>query len=282
VLVATLKKPKKKLGKKIASPTFQINDELSTLCEELQELTRFREMNLRTRIMMINRLEGIVRVYYGYNTHLPKKERKVIEKKTIKVLKSIREGKKHKLSGLVASTDVGANGFDRVVKNVDKQIAELAQKLPVAKWKEEKNQRGFGMKSLGIVIGSTGDLRKYDNPCKVWKRMGLAPITYKGETKMPFTWKVNKKKLPAEIWTKFGDSPRRRSVMFNIANCLVKLNHGTYRERYNEVKIEAAEKHPDWTSLHIDKHARLLMNKFLLKELWKQWNPNLFTTKEKK
>jgi hypothetical protein len=46
---------------------------------------------------------------------------------------------------------------------------------------------------------------------------------------------------------------------------------GPYRTRYDTVKVEAAQKHPDWKPIRVHRHAMLLATKMLLKELWVEW-----------
>ncbi len=139
--------------------------------------------------------------------------------------------------------------------------------------------------------------------------MGCAPFT-KGEvTLMGSTWRSKRYgTLNDEEWSAYGYSPRRRSVSFNIGECLLKGNYvsvgvpGPYRQRYDEVKVRAAEVHPEWlicrtcegtgklksrkgdractickktpgkVGMRVHRHASLLMTKRLLRNLWCEWN----------
>jgi hypothetical protein len=124
------------------------------------------------------------------------------------------------------------------------------------------------LKSLGTIIGETGDLSLYANPAKVWKRLGLAPFN----GKMPSTWRSGKEgKLSSEEWSAIGYSPRRRSVMYVIGESLVKQNDGDYRKRYDEAKAAIAAAHPDYSKGRCHNHGMLLCVKRLVRDLWKQW-----------
>lgn len=143
-------------------------------------------------------------------------------------------------------------------------------------------------------------------------------------------------KLHTEQWKEFGYSPRRRSIAYLIGEGIVKQNGGQnggmkkdvgddvceidgaavdietgtddssgetgaqavgpYRARYDKVKAEAAEKHPEWVAcecrgtgkkgskkcsgcngkgkktLRCHRHAMLLATKMLLRDLWVEWH----------
>src|SRR5262249_44139760 len=130
-------------------------------------------------------------------------------------------------AGLIESSSIAAGGFDKMVVQLDKQMEKLAKTLPVAAWAKFPERRGFGLLSLATIIGETGDLNNYPNPAKVWRRMGCAPFTSDGKTLMGATWKSGREgKLSSDEWEEYGYSPRRRSVMFVIGECLVKQNGG--------------------------------------------------------
>jgi hypothetical protein len=115
--------------------------------------------------------------------------------------------------------------FIKLEENIEKEMVKLAKKLPVAAWVEKPEQNGFGIKSLAIVIGETGDLNNYPNPACVWARFGCRPYEYNGKVLMGATWKSGREgSLPADEWEKFGYSPRRRSIAYLIGENLQKLN----------------------------------------------------------
>lgn len=91
---------------------------------------------------------------------------------------------------------------------VEKELAKSAKGLAVASW--VKSVKGFGIGSLAAIVGEAGDLSKYANPAKLWKRLGLAPHDGKSYS----TWRRTGG-LSADDWTEAGYSPRRRSTMWN-------------------------------------------------------------------
>lgn len=245
------------------------------ICLQLRELQRRRAAAIKSRIMIENRLVALVAQEYGYHAGQEEKERKKGFDLARKCIKQIESGDEQesdpvtsRVAAIVQANLQSSSGFDRYINQCDKEIIALAKQLPVAQWVESPECRGFGLKSLGIVIGECGDLSNYANPAKVWKRMGCAP--FKG--KMPSTWRSSKPGLTALEWTELGYSPWRRSVAWVIGDCLVKANKtGPYRQRYDEAKAAAKIAHPDWTDGHAHNHAMLLAVKRLLRDLWAEW-----------
>jgi hypothetical protein len=178
-------------------------------------------------------------------------------------------------------------------------------------WLTHKDQSGFGEISLATVIGETGDLTfrghdpdgrpvGYPGPAQLWRRMGCAPGTFNGKTQMGATWKSGTSgKLSAKDWEAFGYCPRRRSIVWNIGESLLKQNgDGPYRKRFAEAKAAAIEKHPEWFPKcggcegsgvkkrggecalckgkgiqmgRFNHHGKLLVTSLLLKNLWIEW-----------
>lgn len=261
------------------------------LVAEIQALQRQRAVVLKSRIMQENRLTAIVAGTLGYRSGLEEKERTKLFKQAAAVIDSVVEGKgESPLKSVILTTMVGINAFNEMKRELEKLMTKAAKKLAVAAWVEQPEQRGFGMLFLAIVIGETGDLSNYANPAKVWRRMGCAPWTFNGETKMGCTWRCGKEgRLPSEEWEAFGYSPRRRSIAYLIGEGIVKQNTmrgrggdpageadgahtGPYRARYDAAKVKAKEAHPDWSAKRCHLHGMLLATKLLLKNLWVEWN----------
>lgn len=144
---------------------------------------------------------------------------------------------------------------------------------------------GFGYGGLAMIVGEAGDLGNYANPGKLWKRMGMAPI--KGQCGA--TWRV-KGGLSAAEWEAAGYSPRRRSVMYQITDSMLKnkacpfyavyIDRKAYlvaREESKGKQVLPAKKITKQNSDasislgHIDNMARHYAAKRLLRELWKCW-----------
>jgi hypothetical protein len=277
------------------------------ICIELQRLQRNRSVNMQSRIMINNRLLAVVARFLGYEPSLEESARaKAIKAAQDHIKKVLADEIESEQKALILNAYEGIKGFVAFEESLEDQMKKLAAQLPVAKWATAKSQKGLGLLSLAKIIGETGDLSNYTNPGKVWKRLGLAPFTSKGHTHAASTWRSKSQAhhaLEKEEWTALGYSPRRRSVMFTIAECLMRANgDGIYKRRYDTVKETALRNRPDWTTCqacegtgramkakkacerckgegkvkkHCDLHARLVMTKLLIKNLWIEWNPDL-------
>lgn len=162
-------------------------------------------------------------------------------------------------------------------KDEEKTLKKLAKQLPVWEW--AKDVRGCAELSLAQIIGETGDLSGYDNPSKVWKRLGLAP--YNGRAAS--TWRTCGG-ATADDWVEMGYSPARRSVVYNIGECFVKAG-GPYRELYDQFKEEYAAR--EWcgrchnkgdkgdrehcTKAHVHNRAKRKAEKRFIRDLWAAW-----------
>lgn len=242
----------------------------------LQALQRHRTWYLKSRNMVANRLQATVAGTIGYDNAASEKERQKKFAEADKLIAEIKAGNvASEIHGLVMTTVAAIDGFDEMKRACEKEMVKLAKQLPIAAWVERKDQRGFGLLFLAIVIGETGDLANYANPAKVWRRLGCAPYTKDGVTQMGATWRIGKGKvkMTAEDWESFGYSPRRRSIAYLIGEGLVKQNQdGPYRSRYDEAKTMCAKKHADYSKGRCHHHGMLLATKFLLKNLWVEWN----------
>lgn len=161
--------------------------------------------------------------------------------------------------------------------DLEKQMTKLAAKLPVKDWVEAPEQNGFGLLGLAVVVGEAGDLANYATVSRLWRRLGCAPWQYGEKTLMGSTWKRGLEgHLPSAEWSKFGYSPRRRSISYLIGEGLVKQNvikgagerasetdvvvagepiretdastAGPYRLKYDVVKAHVMRTRKDWTT----------------------------------
>lgn len=244
--------------------------ERTEIVSELVALQRQRTIIIKSRIMQANRLQAILAGTIGYSTGLSEEDRRKKFSEAGKLIQAITKGQvDHPLKEIVLVTMEGINAFEAKNKDLKKRMEEVVSLLPIAKWAEEEEQKGFGLCSLAQIIGEAGDLANYSGPKKLWKRMGCLPYCYNGVTQMGSTWRM-KKGLPAGEWTQFGYSPRRRAVAYVIGVSLIKGNYlgkepvteeddnleeetssrkpGPYRQRYLEVKQHAFENRPDWTT----------------------------------
>ena len=149
----------------------------------------------------------------------------------------------------------------------EKLLEQLAAQLPVAKWIE--TVRGVSLLSLAAVVAEAGDLsreghapwRGYANPAKLWKRMGLALVDGERQRKCADT----------EKGTAMGYSPLRRSVVWNIGECIIKAGDKHYRAIYDTRKVYEATK-IEGPPILIHRRAKRYMEKRFLFDLWRVWN----------
>jgi hypothetical protein len=242
--------------------------------DELRRLQRARTVVLKSRIMVSNRIQATVAGGLGYDSHQDEKERERYWREAGLVIKAVAAGEDHAFADMILAHDVAIQGLLAQQRSYESDMVAEAKELPVAGWVGEPEQRGFGLLNLAIIVGECGGLENYSNPGKVWRRMGCAPYTTGGKTAMGGTWRGGREgKLTAAEWSDYGYSPRRRSIVYNVAEPLLKQNgDGPYRHRYDVKKAEAAERHPDWSKQRCHLHGMLLIGKLLLKALWIAWN----------
>lgn len=239
----------------------------------LQALQRQRAVIIKSRIMQANRLQAIIAGTLGYSAGMEEKDRRAKFIEAGRLIKAIMKGDAdHPFSAIVRVTMTGIEAFDGQQAIIEKLMIDLASQLPVAKWVEHENRRGFGILLLAILIGETGDLANYANPGKVWRRMGCAPFQSGGKTAMGSTWRYGKEgKLSAAEWEEYGYSPRRRSISFLIGDCLMKGNKGDYRARYDDSKAKMQANNADYPAKRCHLHGILLAAKMLMRDLWIAW-----------
>ena len=155
-------------------------------------------------------------------------------------------------------------------KQVEKDMAKVAKTLPVAEWVE--SVKGFGIGSLAAVIGEAGDLSNYPTHSHLWKRLGLAVIDG-GRQRM----------VPGADALAHGYSPSRRSVIWNIGQCVLKAQSQRVDKETGEVKAEAGEYRKLYdarkeyemgrveTKGHAHNRATRYVEKKLMRDLWKAW-----------
>lgn len=247
----------------------------SEICARLQELQRHRAILIKSRIMQANRLQAIVAGTLGYHAGLAEKKRRQLFAEASKVIVAVvKEEREHTLASIIRVTQKGIDSFNVQQALVEKEMLRLAEALPVAAWMSRREQRGFGMLSMAVIVGEAGDIAGYATPGKLWKRFGCAPHEFEGKRLMGATWRSGREgRLTAEEWVRFGYSMRRRSILYVISESLLKGNQtGPYRSRYDQAKQAAQANHPEWKPLRCHRHAMLLMGKRLLLNLWRAWN----------
>ena len=160
--------------------------------------------------------------------------------------------------------------FEDQRKTVEKQLEREAKSLPVAEW--VKTVPGFGWGSLAAVVGEAGDLSAYPKKGHLWKRMGLAVIDG-----------GRQRKVAGDAAIDHGYSPVRRSIVWNIGDCLIKAQSarvdketgeiikpaGPMRQLYDERKAYESERVE--TAGHAHNRAKRYIEKRLIRDLWNAW-----------
>ncbi len=263
---------KNKVKSEVLSPKSKGGEDLIA---EIRSVQRDRAWLIKSRIMVENRLRAMVAGKLGYHSGMSESERTKSFDKANEIIKNIEDGVDDGSLGMesmVVDNRVYTQKIRDNTKFYEKHMIEMAMQLPIASWVLQKDQRGFGLLSLAILIGEAGDLCNYANPGKLWKRLGCAPYTF-GEngdekTLMGATWRSKREgTLPADAWVDFGYSKRRRSIAYIFGESLLKQNgkdkpevverksgnggtpnleDGPYRKRYDEAKAKAIISHPEW------------------------------------
>lgn len=167
-------------------------------------------------------------------------------------------------------------------KTYEKNMKALASSLPVWQWADPIN--GFGELGLAQIVGEAGDLSKYANPAKLWKRMGLAVMHGERQRRIAGTTQALK-----DLAVEHGYNPRRRSVIHVIGDSMIK-KQSPYREVYlarkeyereraqergqtvcPAAKIPAKGKELYMSDGHVHNRALRYMEKRLLRDLWSAW-----------
>lgn len=236
--------------------THAVLADISALCAALKDLQVRRRHLIRSKDRNRLALGSLVRRHLGWRADLPEKEREAIRKRAADMIDKavageIQDGEEW-LIEFALDCEASCAPFDRRLAHVEKEMVALASLLPAAPWVE--GVRGFGMKTLGVIVGEAGDIGSYKNPAKLWKRLGLAPKSEyaqadNGAHMVP-------KQRRAQIWACLGDP-------------LLKLNDVDYRQAYDGKKAEYLAR--GWTKNHAHRAAHRYMEKRALRDLWSAW-----------
>lgn len=194
-----------------------------------------------------------------------------------KLYQSMFNGKGHELALTTLSVSApfiqSRNLIAEQRRECEKSLTKLAKELPVYPWVE--SIRGFGAGSLAGIIGEAGDLSRYSNPAKLWKRMGLAVIHGERQRKV-------KDGASAK---EHGYSPERRSLVWNIGDTMIRGNVRKVKDGDEDTGERMALNHYGQIYLnrkdyerprvesdgHAHNRAKRYMEKRLLRDLWVAW-----------
>ena len=251
----------------------------------LRELQVHRRSFIDLQRRITNKMRAMVRQVLGWQGDLEKSTQSTIKEAAKRIVKSIETGEA--LSPDHPTVDASAEAFvrlllegrapfDRSRKKIEKKMVALAESLPVYPWVDAI--LGAGALGLAIIVGEAGDLSNYSNPCKLRKRMGLAP--YKG--KAMSMW-VKQGGLSKEEYVKMGYNCERRSAHWTIGDSLVKGNKGVYRKFFDDRLAYEIARNPEFVRPGVKSNgspkvcmecllrAQRYMEQKFLRDLWKAW-----------
>lgn len=265
---------------------------LAPIIAEIRAWHRDRVFAMEQRKRADLALGAYLRRQLGWSRALPKAEADKISKQArdlIALGEKVFAGKATAIgnaefaqaSMVILAAIHGRAHWDAIEATACKEMERLAKLLPV--WPAFGEPiKGFGARSLAVIVGEAGDLSLYANPAKLWKRMGLAVMNGVRQGGL-------RKTASAEDWIAHGYNAKRRSFMFVIGDVLVK-NQSHYRELYlarkdierakakalgltvaPAAKIPAKRKDEFMSDGHVHRRAQRYMEKRLLKNLWQAW-----------
>jgi Transposase IS116/IS110/IS902 family len=248
---------------------------------------RARRFAMGIQQVLDRKLESYVRINETeWHVDDSEADRAKANAEALALIKTARKGEgNEELVRIVALTEHAREPADKERARHEKEMEKLAKQLPVAAWVE--SVPGLGMLGLATIIAETGDLSKYSNVAKVWKRLGYAPYNGKaGSTWKRTTWRGGDAALTSEEWIENPFSAKRYSLIYVISVWLknaqwtgaaktedgVGKPKGHYGEVYAKRRAHTAETHPDWTKSHSHMDALRVMMKAVLKDLYLEWN----------
>ena len=275
-----------------------MQSDFAAVYDTLAEFQVMRRMDIRATNRLNNAVRAYVRRAMGWSLAIPEKERNAINKRAEKFVRSVMadgtmpDGEDERLFDAMAPRiEMYRQAMSPLIEDrhrLEKEMRRMARGLSV--WESFAGDvAGLGDLGLAVIVGECGDLVNYDNPAKVWKRLGLAPYNGKAAS----SWRGAKPGLTAEEWTGMGYSPARRAEIYSCvgdplfrAQTVASKRDGgghseidtqkacaaPYRTVYDARRARTAETHPDWTKAHSHNDALRIMTKALVRDLWCAWN----------
>lgn len=286
--------------------------DIEEIVAEIRQFHRKRVFAMEQRKRANLALGSLLRTQLGWQLDLPSAERKAISERaaalaaageiaaTIEILSARADLKAPEKAALtrarrappiddpvfdewrdvIVSSVVARAPFDAVEAAATRAMEKLAAELPVAAWWRQNVAKALA--SLAVIIGEAGDLSKYPNPAKLWKRMGVGLVD--GVRQGGLTKAASK-----QDWIAHGYNKKRRARLFAIGDALIK--HGgawrdlyLARKEYERAKAEArgltiapSAKIPKkragefMSDGHVHRRAQRYMEKRLLRDLWGAW-----------
>ena len=257
------------------------DDDLRRTCAAITENASLRRAALQSIQSLNSQQLALARRASGFSTTLPEKDRAKISATAAKMVKAITKGEgylDHPTALLILAAEEAVQPFAQRRAKYEKELEILSRTLPVASFVE--GIRGFGFPGLALIVGEAGNLSSYPNPAKLWKRLGLAVIGGASQ----------RRSTNAEEAAIQGYNPKRRSVVWNIGDSLLKsqiravvnkagektekrVALGEYGQIYLDRKAYELARPKDETKspMHAHRKAQRYMEKRLILNLWKAW-----------
>ena len=256
---------------------------LDEMVAALQELQVRRKFCIKAVNRQSNAAGALVRRALGIRLDGDEAEREKGNVRAARIVAAVLNGKPqksedHNIAGLVAfDLELVAQGiapYDKARHQFELEMRRIARKLPAAEW--ANSVRGLGELALAVIVGEAGELSRYGNEGKLWKRLGLAPYNGKAAS----TWR-REGGLKAEDWVELGYAPSRRAEVYAcVGDPLFRAQTaakdgtraaGKYRIAYDARRARTAETHADWTKGHSHADGLRIMTKSLILDLWVEW-----------
>lgn len=250
-----------------------------TVIAEIRHLHRQREFSMVQRKRAHLSLGAFIRTNLGWTKDGDEKANTEIRKMAADMIAD--KADRGEFAPIIEAAQMAVEPFEKIEHDCLKSMTKLAKALPVwIEWGE--GIKGFGAASLARIVGEAGDLSIYPKKGHLWKRMGLAVIDGTAQGRPP-------KGATAADWIERGYNPKRRSIMFQIGDPLIKC-HGPYRDVYLErkayeraraemiglqvvpsAKIPRKDADAYMSYGHVHNRAQRYMEKRLLRDLHREW-----------
>lgn len=255
------------------------------LCAELQDLQKKRRFAIRQQQRSLRSIEAFLARQAGYHNGLPQDERKRLANFAQRLRRLIEtqgpdwqpEGSGTQFrhcAALVWNSAQMRGPADALRRVIEDEMRAAARQLPVWPWVAAIP--GVSELGLAVIVGETGDLALYDNPAKLWKRLGLAVIDGVRQGGLGKT-------ASAEDWIGHGYNPARRAEVWAfLSDVMLRAQWRAGKDgapgraigRFGEVYARRKEWNlaRGWTPAHADNDARRIMSKAFLVALWRAWD----------
>lgn len=242
--------------------------------DTLAELQYRRKFYINRINMTGNAVRALTRRALGWNLDLPEAERKKINARAERIVAAVAAGREvpeddaevaAAIAPDLAVARLASKPMEDARHSIELDMKRIVRRLPIYEW--AKTVKGLGEIGLAVIVAEAGDLARYQNPAKLWKRLGLAPHNGRAAS----TWRF-KGGLSADDWTGLGYSPRRRAQIYGcVEEPMMKACAGTkYRAVYDHAKETFTPRAE--SKAHAHRHAMRVMAKEITLDLWRVWH----------